>query len=483
MPIGKRRGDNAMLYTVITFAGLFIAATVAAVVFYLKFEEQRKETISLGEQKQELATSQEWTKRGSLVGSKQSRETYLGKALSYIDQMVYLVIGGMPEQTSAEVKVDTAGREVKTIIDTLAVKYSDITTADPNTTGLVRIIENLNAKLQKTEEEVVTVQSQLGDLQNRFNDAMSASFEKEQKLLAEKDQYQQLVNEISQDYNDLKSLLEKTTEQQVQTLVGQLEQQRAESSRVNQDLLKRNAELRIAENRIQHLQKDIEAIKPLPDSEAKAFNPDGKVIMVDDQTKIVHLNIGRREHVYQGLTFSVYDKNLPVPREGKGKAEVEVFDVEENISTGRIVRSEIKRPIVVGDAVANLIWDAEETNIFAVVGDFDINGDGNIDQDGLAKVVTLIEKWGGKVPKNVLVETDFLILGSAPEVLKRPTFEQLEVDPMAMDKYEASLDRLSAYKDAQNQAKSLSVPIMNTERFLYFIGYKTRSAQPGAFSF
>ena len=483
MPATKRAPNNAMLYTVITFVGLFIVATVAAIVLYLKFEEQRKELNSLRDQKQELATSQEWTKRGALVGPKQRNQSYLGKTLSYLDEMVYLVVGGLPEETSAEVKVDTANREVKEVLAALADKHIDIAAVDPNTTGLVRIIEKLKIRLDETTDKVLTVQSELEELQNKFDDAMKAGFEKEQTLLAEKEKYQLLVNEISQDYNDLKTLMKKTTEQQVQALVSQLEQERAGSKRLNQNLLKTKAELKIVENRIKYLQKDIAAIKPLPDSEARAFEPDGKTILVDYQTKVVHLNIGSRDHVYQGLTFPVYDKNLPIPKNGKGKAEIEVFNVEENISAARILRSEIKRPIVVGDVVANLIWDSKKTNTFAVVGEFDINGDGNTDYDGVEKIKALIEKWGGKVTEKVLVETDYLVLGAIPNVLKRPTFEQLEVDPMAIDKYESSLQNLADYKQAQNRAQSLSVPVFNTERFLHFIGYKTQSSRAGAYSF
>jgi hypothetical protein len=57
----------------------------------------------------------------------------------------------------------------------------------------------------------------------------------------------------------------------------------------------------------------------------------------------------------------------------------------------------------------------------------------------------------------------------------------MEADPMAMEKYEASLQRLTSYKEVQTQARTLSIPVFNLERFLYFIGYKTQSARPGAF--
>ncbi len=161
-------------------------------------------------------------------------------------------------------------------------------------------------------------------------------------------------------------------------------------------------------------QEKLTAIVPPPDSETPAFQPDGKILLVDNQTKMAHLNIGSDDRVYPGLTFSVYDKNFPIPRDGKGKAELEVFDVTKTFSAARIIRSEIKRPIAVDDIVANLIWDSDRTNVFVVAGDFDLDDDGNIDYDGTEKIKALVEKWGGKTTDNVTIDADYLILGRPP---------------------------------------------------------------------
>jgi len=203
--------------------------------------------------------------------------------------------------------------------------------------------------------------------------------------------------------------------------------------------------------------------------------------LLDDHAKTVRLNIGSDDHVYQGLTFSVYDRNVPIPKDGKGKAEVEVFNIDKNVSVARIIRSEIKNPIMLDDIVANLIWDSDKTNTFAVAGEFDLDGDGAIDYNGTDKIKAIIEKWGGKVADTVSIDTDFVVLGSAPAVLRKPTFERTEIDPMATEKYEASIERLANYKVAQNLAQTLSIPVFNTERFLYFIGYKEQAGEPGAF--
>jgi len=276
--------------------------------------------------------------------------------------------------------------------------------------------------------------------------------------------------------------LEKKTEDQVKDLYSKLEQERTNHDETNKQLLRTQAELRTAEERIQRiLTEKVWPIQPPPDAMVKAFEPDGKIILVDDQTRIVHINLGSEDRVYRGLTFSVYDKNQPIPRDGKGKAEIEVFDVRENISAARIIRSEPKNPIVVDDVVANLIWDSEETNTFVIIGDFDLNGDGTNDPDAIEKLQGLVSKWGGRVAKSVSVNMDFVVLGTPPDVPPKPTLEETEIYPNAMERYEQAVEHLANYKLVESQAQALSIPILNADRFLYFIGYKTQAGKPGAF--
>ncbi len=482
MPAGKRQQTDAMLYTLITFVGLFIIATTVAVIYYVKAEEHRTNAAKLQSQIDELATPAELRKGlGTIIGTKQARKSRLGTMVDYLDGTVSLIIGGLPEDTSAEVKSNTANRKTGETLELLAQEYIDFENIDPNTTGLIRIIEKLKAKLDDTAAELLATQEQLNDLQDRFDDAMKASFEKEQTLLAEKEKYQQQVSDIKQDYNELEALTIKTSDEKVQTLMAQRDEARADRDNEHGELLKTQAELKMALGRIEYIQKKIDDIMPPPDSNVAAYKPDGKIVLIDDQTGIVHLNIGSDDRVYRGLTFPVYDKNMPIPKDGKGKAEIEVFNVGKTISAARIIPAKMKRPIILGDIIANLIWDSDKTNVFVVAGEFDLDGDKSIDYDALYKIKTLIEKWGGRVADTVSIDTDFLVLGKAPKVLRKPTFETMEVDPMAMVKYQASVQKAAHYKQVQNRAQAFSIPVFNYERFLYFLGYKTQSRRAGAF--
>ncbi len=304
--------------------------------------------------------------------------------------------------------------------------------------------------------------------------------QKEQELLEQKTKDEQLVNSIKTDYDKLKELLNQTSEQRVTTLITQLDEERANRNSINEQFLKTQAELKQAENRMQLALKELTEIKPLPDSNVAAYKPDGKIILIDNQTKIVRLNMGSDDKVYRGLTLSVYDKDTPIPADGKGKAEIEIFDVQKNISSARILRSEIKRPIIAGDIVANLIWDSNRSNVFVVAGIFNLGGK-NIGNHGTEKIKELIQKWGGTVDDTVTVNADFVVLGEPPVVLQKPTLEELEVYPQAMEKYNNSIKENQHYNDVVSRAKSLWVPVLNFERFLYLIGYHSMSETPGAF--
>ena len=213
MPAGRRLQSNSMLYTLITFVGLFLIATTFAIIYYVKSENHRTKAATLQSQINELATSTELRKIGAIVGAKQGRKSRLGTMVDYLDTMTSLIIGGLPEETSAEVKVNTVSRKVREILEPLTQNNIVSENDDPNTTGLIRIIEKLNAKLEDTTGEKIAVQQQLKELQNRFDDAMAVSSQKEQTLLAEKEKYQQQVEEITQNYERLKALMEQTAEQ------------------------------------------------------------------------------------------------------------------------------------------------------------------------------------------------------------------------------------------------------------------------------
>ena len=283
MPIGKKSAGDNTLYALIAFVALFIIATALAVICYLKFEEQRGLAESAQKRLGEVASSAELQKIGAIVGTDQyPKKTRLKSMLDYLDQTISLIVPGEPGDASAEVKVNGAAAKVKEAVAAIGEQNPELNDLDPNA-ALLQITEKLSTTLQNTRTAEGAAKEQLATLQNRFDDAMKASLEKEQALLAEKDKFQQQFEKARGDYDELKALLEKKTEEQVKDLYGKLDQEKATRDEINKQLLKSQAELQAAHERIQRIFK--EGVLPPPDAEARVFEPDGKVILLMNRRK------------------------------------------------------------------------------------------------------------------------------------------------------------------------------------------------------
>lgn len=489
-----------MLYTLITFVGLFIAATTVAVIYYVKAEELRTRGAELQQEMDRLATREEVRNIGSIVGTKLSGQSNLGTVVEHLNQMVVLVRGTPVQPTSAEVKVSNAVKAVDPLLQRVSQHIplpaagpkmidpnaADSGAADPNAAAapqvaLTSVIGELLTKLEQTIQQRNAGEQQLQDLRNRFDDAIATMQQTEQTLTAQVDEYRQQVVQIKDEYDGLRALVEQNSDERVKTLLDQLEQARADAKQLNQELLRTRAELNVAQGRLQGALTQVSEIQPAPDKEAPAFKADGEIILVDEASGVVRVNLGSEDRVYQGLTFSVYDSGAAIPRDGKPKAEVEVFAVDRRASAARVLSSERKNPILTGDIIANLIWDAGKENQFVVTGEFDLSGDGRADYDAIRRIGDLIRKWGGAVADEVTAGTDYVILGEEPNVPPEPTLEQLAIDPMARDKYDTARRMNEQYNQIRQRAESLWVPIFNYDRFLHFTGYASRVGKPGAF--
>ncbi|MHC5135445.1 MAG: BRCT domain-containing protein [Planctomycetota bacterium] len=421
--------SNAMLYSMITFVALFVIAAVFAV---------------------QLRGVQE-----------------------IVNNLYAFILG---QQAAEKVSAAMQFNEISVEITKLNkdVLGQDVNPAiGPNGVALLKTIEGLKLKLDNSRTEIDDLEGINEDLQIDLDNATAQVEQNRQDFLAELEQFQSSYDKTRESFDNLKADMDNATAEQIETFQAKLDAEQSKLRQKQLDLQATEKKLDDSDTLLQDALTKLEAIKPKPDQEAQAYKPDAQIVRIDSQNGIIYLDAGIKDHVYRGLTFAIYDRNKPIPENGEGKAEIEVFQVSEQVSAARIVKSDTKDPIAKEDIVANLIWDRNTPNQFVVAGDFDFNNDGLIDADGAQRIAELIERYGGTVADTITVDTDFLIVGVEPVSLRRPTQQELDIDPMAQQRYEMSAKKIEAYNQILGKAGSLGIPVFNQKRFLYLIGYDT----------
>ncbi len=478
MPPGKQSQSNAMLYTVITFVALFIIATTCAVIFYVKAEDYKTQISDDKATLNNLATSSERNNLPKIVGTAEKNMSMLGTMEKLLNEMVRAITGEAGANVPASVKTNDANIKIN---GTVKVLFDDGLISSKESVNLIGLVEQLKAELDRATAGNRQLDQRYQKLQGDFNAADRESRLKEQQLIDETKRFQALANDVQANYDELRRIMDKSTTEQVQLYMDKLEKAEAKLKERTLELLTTQKELATAQDdRTEAVAKLASLKKPL-DEEVAAYKPDARIVRIDSKNKVIYLDIGSKDHVYRGLTFSVYDRNVPIPEDGKGKAEIEIYKIEENVSAAKINESSRKNPIVPEDIVANLIWDSKTSNRFIVAGDFDIDGNGAIDSDGLDRIVRLVRRWGGRIVDKVTIETDFVVLGTRPAPLSMPTTEQIEIDPAVEQKYEASRELGQRYDEIFSRAATLSVPVINQQKFLHLTGYQSLASKSRPF--
>jgi hypothetical protein len=206
--------------------------------------------------------------------------------------------------------------------------------------------------------------------------------------------------------------------------------------------------------------------------------PDARITQVAPDS-ICYIDLGFGDHIVQGLTFEVYDRADGVPPLGdgssnldlpKGKASIEVIVVGQNSSQCRVTRVTAGQTLSQGDICANVIYDRNVKPVFYVYGKFDIDQN-NVATDQETEVIkNLIQRWGGRLTDKLNVDVDYVIMGKEP-TLPNYSKEELAESPIAKQRYDEAQAALKAYDDVRGNAADLHAPLMNQNRFLYYIGY------------
>ena len=469
-----------MLYTLVVFVALFIITTLCAGYFYVQHEEYRTRYLNLEQGMNDMASSTEQSNVTQIIGSRHDRATYLGTMLDHHNQAMALIMGQPVEtQTSVETYMELANTNAEKAVEK-AKSLMPLDVMDPNT-GLVNVVDRLCSTIETLQQKQVNLEKTIEDLNASVVVIDQTSKNTIQVNTQEKDNYHEKLQDAERSLEQLTAQSQEEYQTYERNSRARLDQQMAYSQTLESQLEQTQEQLDQVQSRMENAMTLVRETEPVPDRNIPLLAYDGMITLVDDPSSVVYINLGKTDHIYQGLTFAVYDRGSKVPEHGKGKAEIKVFQISEKMAKAHIVSRDPKNPITTNDVIMNSIWDRDKGKHIVIAGHFDLDMNGSIDSEAIERIGHLVKDWGGIVEQEITHYTDFVIMGKAPVVPRKPAFDDLDDDPLAEERYNKAQKSLDQYNEIAQQAKDLMIPIYPYETFLYLTGYKGQVQFASAF--
>jgi hypothetical protein len=156
------------------------------------------------------------------------------------------------------------------------------------------------------------------------------------------------------------------------------------------------------QTRITQLEDEIRKLLELDLRWLTEVEPVGRLMVVEDRSKRVIIDIGTDDRVFAGLLFEVFswDKGFYVE-----KGMIEVIEVQDSIAICRILSQNDPRlhPIAREDRIGNPTFNPRRPNTFVVAGEFNRYNRSDIEQ--------FIRRSGGVIVPQVGPGVDFLVAG------------------------------------------------------------------------
>ncbi|MHC4983824.1 MAG: hypothetical protein ACYTF6_11755 [Planctomycetota bacterium] len=250
-------------------------------------------------------------------------------------------------------------------------------------------------------------------------------------------------------------------------LTEQLNSKAEEVNKLTKDLDEANAT--IERLKLEKRAEDIRTYQAL-----LANPPDGKITEIVENQDLCYIDRGLEDGVDVYHTFAVYPKT-GVPPDLKSKGRITVIKAYNKTSACRITAQEDKSRIEVGDLVANLAYETRRSFKFYLEGEFDLRNTGRTSPVDKQEVAWLIRRFGGETVKELTAEVDYVVLGVRP--IEPKGIEDLTPEARALRT--ALRQAAQRYKEVQQKASKIGIPILNTNRFLDLVGYTPTARRPG----
>ncbi len=428
-----RGGNTGFAVALVIFGCGFVIALLVAIIFYTKIEEAKVAELQAQEDLKVFITGAETTQANDF---KSTDATVFTNMLIKIRDLE----ADLREANDQIAKLTRETNEMEAQYATLSgqkTAVEEALTIEKRTAS--ETMEERKASIEKALRENVALQAKINEMQDRLTKAL------EDADAAARDRIAELTEQVKAFETD-----------------------------------KFDLERRVADaERFLKIEIEKRPKPPVPNT----TTPDGEVASVFGDGNDLFITLGRKDGLVMGMTFEVFDPlpiiKLAVTGEARGKATIEVYGLDENSATCRVVRRNRSINIAPGDPIVNLGYDPNMTIRMFAFGSFDIENDGGTNDIG--RIEALIKESGAElveVPRTdagipiLTPDINYIILGGKPELPDKPAAD--DFDPVKIAEYQAQLAANEAYFRIVDEAKILRIPVLNQNRFLDLIGYYVR---------
>jgi len=475
-PQGSRAG---LITALVIFVIGFVTATIYAIYYDAQWEKAKTDAA------QEHATRVQYVSDAELTSPDiQKYVTAAKKPQAALDvaiaerELLAKDITGAPK-TAATTADTAAAVALQNAKDQLATAKINDVSVSPD---LAATIRTLAAAIVTVDAERVKAE---GDAKASAQDATQATADRDALLKAKDDQ----ITKVTADKDAAVAAADsyrKDKDGDITKLGTETDQKlkdtQSAAEKLQTEINKRDATVKQLTTLVGKLEGRLRATH-VNTNEPIVQQADGVILRTPTQNT-VFINIGQQQSVSLGLTFEVYDKEKGIPALGDGmrdgdlpdgKASIEVIHVLPDSSECRVVKRGLGETITEGDLIMNLVFDPHAHYKFMVYGNFDMANEGTATPGDTEVIKRLVTQWGGRLVNIVDPSTDFVVLGAEPVVPVLSADDQN--DPPKVQQRDAQQAALDAYQDVEKRAVELGIPIMNQNRFLYFVGYYDQAAR------
>lgn len=338
-----------------------------------------------------------------------------------------------------------------------------------------RDISNLGAT-----DRNVQLQTKIQEMSNLVA-THAAAMDSMKKSLDEKETaYRQKERDTDEQLAKLKAELDKTTTE-LRTAQDQYETLKTESKNTIDDLTEESRLQREALIALRREKQKLEGIS--------YERPDGSVTFVDQNALTCFVDIGGRDELRVGTTFSVYAReNAGVgrPQSDKDiKGKIEITEIlSDRLAKANIVSQKGNAPLGSGDLIYSPLFLPGQKLQIAVVGMLDFDGNPGSDRSEFRRIVRdagadivvevddtakILGKTGeeiesGEIRNRITSATRFVIVGDLGDT-----------DTADATQQEIYRRIREAHVKMQEAAENSGVYVLNLASFLDYVGYSSKS--------